>query len=130
MHDGVFRKRDLGKLDRDLAARLEKPELFDDEQVTQGLDRALARDCQLHQALLPENLPNDLWPKKTLIERASTKRLNPFKAGILRQLEYMDWDAASYPAALKAAEQAAWEEQVAQRPATAPGCGYCASDIL
>ncbi len=115
MHDGVFRKRDLGKLDRDLVERLENPEIYDDEKVVQSLDRALAPDCQLHLVFLPENLPKDLWPKETLIERASAKRLNSFNAGVLRGLEYRDWNSASYPAALEAAKQAAWEEQVAAK---------------
>ena len=60
MHDGVFRKKELGKLDRDLAERLENPEIYDDEQLAESLDRTLASDCALDPVFWPENLPQDL----------------------------------------------------------------------
>ena len=37
MHDSVFRKRELGKLERELAKRLKNSEIFDDKQVAQIL---------------------------------------------------------------------------------------------
>ncbi|MFO1434501.1 MAG: hypothetical protein U1F76_31210 [Candidatus Competibacteraceae bacterium] len=127
MHDGVFRKRDLRKLDRELAERLENPEIYADDQVAESLDRALAPDCELHPVFRLENLPQDLWVRETLIARARTERLNPYNAAILRQLACGDWDTANYPAALRAAKQAAWEERVAAKcrcleAKARPGC--------
>jgi predicted nuclease of restriction endonuclease-like RecB superfamily len=115
MHDGVFRKRELGKLERELAERLENPEIYDDEQVVQSLARLLDQDCQLDPIFQSENLPNDLWVRETLIEQARAKRLNPYSAGVQRRLECIDWDTASYPTVLEAAMQAEREERLAAK---------------
>lgn len=127
MHDSVFRKRGLGKLDRDLAERLVNLEIYHDEQVAESLDRALASDCALDPVFWPENLPQDLWVRETLIERVRAYRLNPYNAAILKELSCIDWDAASYPAALESAKQAAREERVAAKrrlleAKARPGC--------
>lgn len=113
MHDGVFRRRGLNKSEKELVDRLEKPEIFNDDQVEQSLAQVVAEVCQLDPILLPENLPEDLWVREKLIEQARAKPLNQFSLEVFRRLECGGyWDAAHYPVTLREAIQAEQEQQL------------------